>query len=92
MHPFYPEANQNLPSLKLLNTYHDSIFLLYCTLFSSLHAKTAPYLSIYVDGVLRVGRRLDNADSSYDLQHPVILFKDSRFTELAKQHRSKRQL
>ena len=41
---------------------------------------------IYVDGVLRVGGRLENADVSYDLKHPVILPKDSRFTELVIQH------
>ena len=41
---------------------------------------------INVDGVLRVGKRLENADVGYDLKHPVIHPKDSRFTKLAIQH------
>ncbi|XP_046746410.1 uncharacterized protein LOC124411360 [Diprion similis] len=42
--------------------------------------KLTPFIDS--DGVLRVGGRLDNAELSYDVKHPAILPRSSRFSEL----------
>ena len=77
--------NAELELIKRVQKTHFSFIAFYSSPevdFQRLPRSIKKLCPIILNGILRVGGRLDFTDLDFDLKHPIILPNDSHFTEL----------
>ena len=77
--------NAELELIKQVQKTHFSFIAFYSSPevdFQRLPRSIKKLCPIIINGILRVGGRLDFTDLDFDLKHPIILPNDSHFTEL----------